>query len=293
MSQSRHVVSIGMPVFNGEKFIREALDSLLAQTFTDLELIISDNSSTDRTEAICREYAARDPRIRYVRQSENRGALANFQCVLDEAVGEYFMWASADDVWDARWIETLLPMSATHQCLAYGLVQTIDVNGNKKNHPANFRRFEFTGNRLIRRCKYFMAPGFLGKANPIYGIVPMSYLKKTGILWIESEKHGGDMIFLFVLLSRMEIRHSEGVCLYKRIHSECASAGVTQQIEQPKFLAKLLAFLRGVVLGPMLGQYIKRSSAIESVLLAAVYPACVAISAGYGAFYKMRSTLKL
>ena len=90
-------VSIGMPVYNSEPFIQEALDSLLAQTFADFELIISDNASTDGTEAICRDYAAKDKRIRYVRQAENRGALANFQFVLDEAVGEYFMWAAADD----------------------------------------------------------------------------------------------------------------------------------------------------------------------------------------------------
>lgn len=92
-------VSIGMPVYNGAKFIHEALDSLLAQTFTDFEMIISDNASTDETEAICREYAAKDQRIKYVRQAENLGAVANFQYVLDEATGEYFMWAAADDVW--------------------------------------------------------------------------------------------------------------------------------------------------------------------------------------------------
>lgn len=90
-------VSIGMPVYNGAKFIREALDSLLAQTFIDFELIISDNASTDGTEAICREYAAEDQRIRYVRQAQNLGAAANFKYVLDEAVGEYFMWAAHDD----------------------------------------------------------------------------------------------------------------------------------------------------------------------------------------------------
>ena len=89
-----------MPVYNGELFIREALDSLLAQTFTDFELIISDNCSTDGTEAICREYADKDSRIRYVRQAENRGATANFKFVFDEAVGEYFMWAAADDIWN-------------------------------------------------------------------------------------------------------------------------------------------------------------------------------------------------
>src|ERR1035437_6848500 len=91
-------VSIGMRVYNGGKYIRRALASLLAQTFTDFELIISDNASTDGTEAICREYAAGDPRIRYVRQGENLGAMANFRFVLNEAGGEYFMWAAHDDV---------------------------------------------------------------------------------------------------------------------------------------------------------------------------------------------------
>jgi glycosyltransferase involved in cell wall biosynthesis len=101
-------VSIGMPVYNGEKFICKALDALLSQTFSDFELIISDNASTDNTEAICREYATRDSRIRYVCQEKNQGPLANFQYVLDEAVGEYFMWAAVDDFWEPvcveRWV---------------------------------------------------------------------------------------------------------------------------------------------------------------------------------------------
>lgn len=91
-------VSIGMPVYNGERHIRPALESLLAQTFADFELIISDNASTDGTESICREYAARDARIGYFRQEKNRGASANFQFVLDQARGEFFMWAACDDV---------------------------------------------------------------------------------------------------------------------------------------------------------------------------------------------------
>jgi glycosyltransferase involved in cell wall biosynthesis len=98
-------VSIGMPVYNGEPFILKALDSILAQTFTDFELIISDNASTDGTEKICREYADRDARIRYVRLHENIGAIANFQFVLEEAVGEYFMWAAADDIRSESFLE--------------------------------------------------------------------------------------------------------------------------------------------------------------------------------------------
>ena len=98
-------VSIGMPVYNGEPFIREALNSLLAQTYADFELIISDNGSTDSTQVICKEFAAKDARIRYVRQAENRGPVANFQFVLDESVGEYFMWCAVDDKRDQTFLE--------------------------------------------------------------------------------------------------------------------------------------------------------------------------------------------
>lgn len=98
-------VSIGMPVFNGEQFIRGALDSLLGQSFSDFELIISDNASIDGTERICREYADRDQRISYVRQPSNLGPVANFKFVLDEARGEYFMWAACDDTRSPDFIE--------------------------------------------------------------------------------------------------------------------------------------------------------------------------------------------
>ena len=90
-------VSIGMPVYNGEKFIREALDSVLAQTFTDFELVISDNCSSDKTKQICEEYAAKDSRIRYIQQSKNIGAVGNFEYLLNEAKGQFFMWLACDD----------------------------------------------------------------------------------------------------------------------------------------------------------------------------------------------------
>ena len=104
-------VSIGMPVYNAENYLGEAIESLLAQTFQDFELIISDNASTDRTEAICREYAARDPRIRYERQAENQGAARNFNHVFERARGPYFKWAAHDDLHSptflARCVEVL------------------------------------------------------------------------------------------------------------------------------------------------------------------------------------------
>ena len=100
-------VSIGMPVFNGQRFICKALDSLLAQSLTDCELIISDNASTDATGEICRGYASKDGRIRYIRQSENRGATWNFKHVLEKARAKYFMWAACDDEWSSNYVQRL------------------------------------------------------------------------------------------------------------------------------------------------------------------------------------------
>lgn len=104
-------VSIGMPVYNGEHYIREALDSLLGQTFADFELMISDNASTDKTEAICRDYAGRDRRVCYHRNEHNLGLVANYNRVFEMARGEYFKWASSNDVCEptmlARCIEML------------------------------------------------------------------------------------------------------------------------------------------------------------------------------------------
>ncbi len=90
-------LSVGMPVYNAERFLAKALDSILSQTFTDFELLLSDNASTDGTEAICREYAARDSRIRYSRNPTNLGAGRNFRKVYDLAVGRYYKQAAHDD----------------------------------------------------------------------------------------------------------------------------------------------------------------------------------------------------
>ncbi len=108
-------VSIGVPVFNGAATIRSALSSLVAQTFGDFELLVSDNASDDETEAICREYAARDTRIRYVRQPSNLGATANFRFLLRESRGEYFMWAAADDTRSPDYLMVNLEFLDSHR----------------------------------------------------------------------------------------------------------------------------------------------------------------------------------
>ena len=91
------LVSIGIPVYNGARFIRQALDHLLAQTYTHLELVICDNASTDDTGAICQAYAARDARVRYYRNPTNVGLINNFRLAVERSTGTYFTWAAVDD----------------------------------------------------------------------------------------------------------------------------------------------------------------------------------------------------
>ena len=104
-SNMKPLITIGIPVFNGEKFLNVVIDSLLEQTYSNFELIISDNCSEDSTEFICRKYQILDSRIKYFRQKENIGMFPNFNFLLNKASGDYFMWAAADDKWEKIFLE--------------------------------------------------------------------------------------------------------------------------------------------------------------------------------------------
>ena len=91
------LVSIGLPVFNGEKGLESAINSLLEQDYSNFEIIISDNGSTDSTPKICETFVGKDKRIKYFRSEENRGTIWNFNRVFELSSGEYFMWAADDD----------------------------------------------------------------------------------------------------------------------------------------------------------------------------------------------------
>jgi glycosyltransferase involved in cell wall biosynthesis len=99
------LLTVGMPVYNGANFISQAIASILSQSFTDFELIICDNASTDETAEICEGFAGKDKRIRYIRSSENIGASANFNKVFYEGKGKYFKWMAHDDELDSGYLE--------------------------------------------------------------------------------------------------------------------------------------------------------------------------------------------
>jgi len=131
MNNDTPVVSVGLPVYNGEAFLAEAVDSLLGQTYKNLELIVCDNASTDRTEDICRDKARSDERLRYYRNETNIGAMKNFNRVVELARGKYFKWAAHDDVHDATYVERCLEILEGDPgvVLVYSRAQDVDENG--------------------------------------------------------------------------------------------------------------------------------------------------------------------
>jgi glycosyltransferase involved in cell wall biosynthesis len=98
-------VSVGLPVYNGERFLAAAIDSVLAQTFQDFEIVISDNASTDSTQKICLHYAAADPRVKYHRNDHNIGGVKNFNRVVELSSSGLFMWFADDDVIAPTYLE--------------------------------------------------------------------------------------------------------------------------------------------------------------------------------------------
>jgi glycosyltransferase involved in cell wall biosynthesis len=124
-------VSIGLPVYNGDNYLREALESIVGQTYPNLEIVISDNASTDATGAICQEFAARDSRIAYFRQETNLGASANHDFVLKSSTGPLFRLAAHDDVLAPSLIEECVKglLRNPRAVLAFPRVLRIDANG--------------------------------------------------------------------------------------------------------------------------------------------------------------------
>jgi glycosyltransferase involved in cell wall biosynthesis len=219
-------ITIGMPVYNGALFIREALDSMLAQSFTDFELIISDNCSNDETEKICRYYAANDGRIRYIRHSINRGALFNFNFVLREARFEYFMWAACDDRWSINWISSLLDKLKTtnkSNISSFGKVIQIDESSKViEHHSASRNKFNFYGGLGWRQIKFYFEFEGDGKANLFYSLFRTAELERFDV-----NEYSKDYYAIFDMLNTISFHSVDNALLYKRIHSDgagCESA---------------------------------------------------------------------
>jgi len=185
------MVSIGMPVYNGELYLEEAINSVLDQTFTDFELIISDNASTDRTAEICAEYETRDPRIRYFRQERNLGAAPNHNFTVEKAKGRYFKWLAHDDIIDPNWLERCVEVLERYSevQLAFPRTLRIDESGAVTGSYPDYGGMRLMSSRPSERfgdmvCKQHNCVA-------IFGLVRTRQLLETNMLSAreDSDRH--------------------------------------------------------------------------------------------------------
>lgn len=178
MHKVKPCVSIGLPVYNGENFIIETLDSILSQTYIDFELIISDNASTDNTQNICKAYAAKDKRIRYYRNDLNLGGAWNYNRVLELSQGTYFKWAAHDDLLTPTLIAECVDIldNDSSIVLCHSKTSVIDENSRLIDFP--FRHLELTDS--LDPCLRFHSILFnLVSCDQIFGLIRSLALKQT------------------------------------------------------------------------------------------------------------------
>ncbi|MDP8932273.1 MAG: glycosyltransferase [Actinomycetota bacterium] len=173
-------VSVGVPVLNGERYLEEAISSILAQDYTDFELLISDNASTDRTQEICHNFLHQDARVRYERQPENRGAAWNFNHVFTLSRGEYFKWAAGDDVLAPGFLGRCVAALDAEPAVVVAHPRKIAIGpngeelgrrslGERTHDPRPHRRFlELTVRQL--------------ECHPVFGLIRADVLHRTDLI---------------------------------------------------------------------------------------------------------------
>lgn len=209
-------VSIGLAVYNGERYLEEALRVFLIQTYADFELIISDNASTDRTEEICRSYAARDARIRYFRSPRNMGVAYNYNITVELARGEYFRWATYDDLVAPELLERCVEVldRCPDVILAYPQTVDIDDDGNVRgNYDDNFA---FLDPEPHHRFRDLMVAVRNYACNAEYGVMRREVLRKTAM---EADYHSADRVLLSELVLHGKFYEVPERLYFHRLHS--------------------------------------------------------------------------
>jgi glycosyltransferase involved in cell wall biosynthesis len=241
----RPLVSIGVPVFNAERFLTKTLRSLLDQSLGDLELIISDNASTDGTRAICEEFARHDPRVRYIRQPVNIGAPRNWNIVVHEAQSEFFRWASASDICPPYALERCVEAlrSDPSVVLCYGRTQFVDEHGRPLEIIGSDIdvRDELPSERFSRICTQ------LGLNNAQSGVFRLDVLNRTRL---DRLYPSGDLALMAELALYGKFCLLPEVLLFRRQSRDTASSMLTplerQRLYDPRAEApmKLIGWRR-------------------------------------------------
>lgn len=212
-------VSMGMPVFNGERYLEEAIRSLLAQTFEDFELIISDNASTDRTEAICRDFAASDRRVRYLRNPENVGFVKNQNRVIELATARYFLLTHGDDVRAPGYLAATVPILDSERDVVIAHCKTRDIDENGRPLPRQDPPLRFDSPSVRERFADVIRMDHI--CEPDFGLTRTAALRETRL---HGDYADSDRVLLAELALRGRFRFVPEYLFFRRAHAEQSTA---------------------------------------------------------------------
>jgi glycosyltransferase involved in cell wall biosynthesis len=207
-------VSVGLPVFNGQRFLRACLDSLLAQEYGDFEFIVSDNASTDETPAIVQEYAARDRRIRFERAAENRGAAWNHRRVLELSRSTYFKWCGADDLVHPRFLTACVAALDRNPDAILAYPKTIVIDEAGATVGRTIERLAVDSPDAVERFASLMS-AYSVTHNPYYGLMRREHMLRARPL---GEFLGHDRCFLGQLALLGPFVEIPEYLMYRRQH---------------------------------------------------------------------------
>lgn len=212
-------VTIGLPVYNGERFVRQTLESILQQTYTDFELLVADNASTDSTLSICREFASRDPRVRILTSDVNQGAAPNYNRLVNEAAGKYFRWIGHDDLMAPTFLALCVGYLETHPevVLCYPSTRPIDGQGNSLSREPE-DTLAITATRPSLRLRQYFESSFLNRqCNAVLGVVRTEVLRRTGLI---GSYTASDKVLLAELALQGPFKQLPEVLFFRRYHQQ-------------------------------------------------------------------------
>jgi len=207
------LVSIGLPVYNGENFLEESISSILNQTFKNFELIISDNASTDQTHSICQDFVNEDNRVFYYRNEDNLGAAYNFNKTFILSKGKYFKWSTYDDVLSPSNIEKCVDVleSQDNIVLCYPKSILIDEHGTFIEHYND--NLNLYHEKVTLRFRHFCKS--INLANPVFGLIRSDALKNTNLI---NSFLAADYVLLVELLLMGNFYEIDEHLFYRRDH---------------------------------------------------------------------------
>jgi len=212
-------VSIGMPVYNREKYVGASIEAHLSQTYSDFELVITDNASTDRSDEICRAFAAKDSRVKYHRNPQNLGAAGNYNRCFELSVGEYFRWTPSDDLVSPNLLERAVEVLDRDPSIfvAYPKTKLIDGEGNITGEFDE--GLHLMDERPSERWKGVLTNLRLGNLH--YGLNRADLFRRTGLL---RNYNGGDFPLIAEMALYGKFYEIPDAFFYRRMHEEASSA---------------------------------------------------------------------